>query len=89
VDDPGQFKGSIHISPEHDSYDVLFQGIDATSYNWTGSELTLYNGNHSVGKFAITDEVGDGGFGAYQTARGVIISDGQPSGGTAIPMHSS
>jgi hypothetical protein len=87
VDNPSEFQGSINITPEHDSYDVLFQGITATSFNWNGSELVLTNGNKTVGSFKVTDQYGDGGLYAFQTSGGVVISDGQPTGGHAIPGH--
>jgi hypothetical protein len=86
IGNPKEFQGSIHVSPEHDTYDVLFQGITATSFDWNGSTLMLYEGS-TVAKFAFTDEYGDGGVYAYQTSQGVMISDGQPNGSTPIPGH--
>jgi hypothetical protein len=86
ISNPNGFQGSIHVSPEHDTYDVLFQGITATSFDWNGSTLTLNEGS-TAAKFAFTDEYGDGGVYAYQTSQGVMISDGQPNGSTPIPGH--
>ncbi len=46
INDPSQFSG--HVAAVASDFSVTLAGVDATSYSFTGSELTLYNGSKAV-----------------------------------------
>jgi hypothetical protein len=85
INDPSQFSG--HMAAVASDFSLTLAGInDATSYAFSGSELTLYNGSKAVDKLSFSDPNG-GAFGVYQTASGIAIGNGPADSGTAIPVH--
>lgn len=90
VDDPGAFSATLATAPGsgfNDRGTALFKGVQATSYDFANSRLTLYDGDKSVLSVRVDAPYAE----AQQTATGVVVSLGaQPlsSSQPPLPIHS-
>jgi hypothetical protein len=85
LDDPKEFHGLLNVGlPEFGS--VTLADLTATSYSYVNNVLTLYDGRYSIDNLRIAD---NSTFGVYHTGAGIVISNQTPSGGTAIPIHTT
>ncbi len=86
IDEPGQFHGSVNVSPEASTggsaFTVSLADLTATSYSFVNKSLSLYDGNHLVDNLRFADS---SAFGVYQSGGSVIVSN--TSHGIALPLH--